>query len=104
MNQQKRQAGVRRKSRQRAPVVERDLVARLSRAEGQLRGIQGMVRRNAYCIDVLQQVSAVRRALDRFALILLRDHLESCVGDAIARRNAAERIREVIDTVDRFLG
>ncbi|MGH7906478.1 MAG: metal-sensitive transcriptional regulator [Candidatus Binataceae bacterium] len=88
----------------RTSVLERDLLSRLLRAEGQLRGIQSMIKRNAYCIDVLQQVSAVRRALDRFALLLIRDHLETCVSDAMAHRNADERIRELVNAIDRFLG
>jgi DNA-binding FrmR family transcriptional regulator len=80
-----------------------DLQTRLSRAEGQLRGLHKMIGDGAYCIDVLQQVSAVRRALDRLALILIRDHLESCVTEAMAERKPGDKIRELIDTLDRFL-
>ncbi|MGH8014514.1 MAG: metal-sensitive transcriptional regulator [Candidatus Binataceae bacterium] len=54
-------------------------------------------------MDVLQQLSAVRRAVDKTALILLRDHLESCVTDAIAARGAETKINELIETLDRFL-
>lgn len=82
---------------------QRDLLARLSRAEGQLRGLQRMIGANAYCIDVLQQISAVRRALDRLALILVQDHLKTCVTDAIRHKNSDERIKELIDALDRFL-
>jgi DNA-binding FrmR family transcriptional regulator len=80
-----------------------DLQMRLSRAEGQLRGLHKMIGDGAYCIDVLQQVSAVRRALDRLALILIRDHLETCVTEAVAERKPGDKIRELIDTLDRFL-
>ena len=80
-----------------------DLQMRLSRAEGQLRGLHKMIGDGAYCIDVLQQVSAVRRALDRLALILIRDHLETCVTEAMAERKPGDKIRELIDTLDRFL-
>ena len=62
-----------------------------------------MVADDAYCIDVLQQVSAVRRALDRLALSLVRDHLETCVSDAMAARQPGEKIRELIEALDRFL-
>jgi DNA-binding FrmR family transcriptional regulator len=62
-----------------------------------------MIDDDAYCIDVLQQVSAVRRALDKLALILLRDHLETCVTDAIAERKPEEKINELIGAIDRFL-
>lgn len=93
----------RRKPRPRAAELERDLAARLGRAEGQLRGVRRMLEQGAYCIDVLQQLSAVRRAVDKTALILLRDHLESCVTDAIAARGAETKINELIETLDRFL-
>ncbi len=83
--------------------LKSEAAMRLSRAEGQLRGIKRMVGEDAYCIDVLQQISAVRRALDRVALMLLRDHMETCVADAIAARKPEDKIREVIDTIDRFL-
>ncbi|MFZ0660573.1 MAG: metal-sensitive transcriptional regulator [Candidatus Binataceae bacterium] len=91
------------KSHRRPERLALDLAARLERAEGQLRGIKRMLGENAYCIDVLQQVSAVRRALDRLALLIVRDHLESCVSDAIMRRDAQAKIRELVATLDRFL-
>lgn len=91
------------KQRPRSTALRREAEMRLSRAEGQLRGIKRMVAENAYCIDVLQQISAVRRAVDRVALMLLRDHMETCVTDAIAAREPEDKIQEVIDTIDRFL-
>jgi DNA-binding FrmR family transcriptional regulator len=57
---------------------------RLRRIEGQVRGLQRMVREEAYCIDVLTQVSAVTRALEQVALGLLDEHLRHCVRDAMA--------------------
>ena len=56
---------------------------RLRRIEGQIRGLQRMVASDAYCIDVLTQVSAATRALESVALMLLEEHLEHCVTDAI---------------------
>ncbi len=93
----------RRKASARHDSLNADLLTRLNRAEGQLRGLQRMIGEGAYCIDVLQQVSAVRRALDRLALILIRDHLETCVSDAMAARKPGDKVRELIDTLDRFL-
>jgi len=55
---------------------------RLRRVEGQVRGLQRMVDADAYCIDVLTQVSAATRALEAVALSLLEDHLAHCVADA----------------------
>ena len=78
-------------------------MTRLERVEGQLRGVKRMVGENGYCIDVLQQISAVRGALQKLALILLRDHLETCVSEAMIAKNSSNKIRELIETVDRFI-
>jgi CsoR family transcriptional regulator, copper-sensing transcriptional repressor len=96
-------SGVRLKAQPRPVSLERDLANRLKRAEGQLRGLGKMVSEGTYCIDVLQQISAVRRALDKIALILLRDHMETCVADAIAERGTQAKITELIGAIDRFL-
>jgi CsoR family transcriptional regulator, copper-sensing transcriptional repressor len=93
----------RQKARPRPAALERDLAIRVNRAEGQLRGLGRMIANGAYCIDVLQQISAARRALDKIALILVRDHLETCVADAIAERGGRAKINELVDTLDRFL-
>jgi DNA-binding FrmR family transcriptional regulator len=61
-----------------------DLLKRLRRIEGQARGLQRMVEEEAYCIDVLTQVSAVTRALQSVAVGLLDEHLRHCVTDAVA--------------------
>src|SRR5579863_4562317 len=95
--------GPRLKPQARPKGLERDLANRLKRAEGQLRGLGKMVSAGTYCIDVLQQISAVRRALDKIALIVLRDHMETCVTDALAQRGSRAKIAELIDAVDRFL-
>jgi DNA-binding FrmR family transcriptional regulator len=64
-------------------VDQRAILARLRRIEGQVRGIHAMVEQERYCIDVLQQVSAVTRALQGVALSLLDDHLAHCVVHAV---------------------
>jgi DNA-binding FrmR family transcriptional regulator len=76
---------------------------RLRRIEGQLRGIQKMVDDDRYCIDVLTQVGAVKAALDRVAMLLLKDHVEHCVADAIRSGDSAEKVQELTDAVGRFL-
>ena len=63
--------------------------ARLRRIEGQVRGVQRMVDEDAYCIDVLTQISAATKALQAVALELLEDHLSHCVADALAEGGAA---------------
>ena len=60
-----------------------DLLKRLRRAEGQVRGIQRMVDEESYCIDILTQVSAATKALETVALSLLDEHLRHCVSDAV---------------------
>lgn len=61
-----------------------ELLKRLRRAEGQVRGIQRMVEQDEYCIDIVTQVSAATKALERVALALLDDHLAHCVAHAAA--------------------
>jgi DNA-binding FrmR family transcriptional regulator len=82
------------------PAVQR----RLARIEGQVRGIQGMVADEAYCIDVLTQISAVTKALDGVARQLLADHASHCVRDAVERGGAEadEKLDELLATVERF--
>jgi DNA-binding FrmR family transcriptional regulator len=82
------------------PAVQR----RLARIEGQVRGIQGMVDDEAYCIDVLTQISAVSKALDGVARKLLADHANHCVRDAIERGGdeADEKLEELLAAVERF--
>ena len=62
-----------------------DYLRRLRRIEGQVRGLQRMVSEDAYCIDVLTQVSAVNRAMQGVAVGLVQDHLSHCVTDAVGR-------------------
>jgi DNA-binding FrmR family transcriptional regulator len=83
--------------------LESELLSRIDKAEGQLRGIRRMVSEKSYCIDILQQIAAVRGALQKLALILLRDHLGNCVSAALMEKNANDRIEELIATLDRFL-
>ena len=66
-----------------------DVQRRLRRIEGQVRGLQRMVEEDAYCIDVLTQVSAATKALQAVALELLDGHLNSCVADAITQGGSA---------------
>ena len=76
---------------------------RLRRIEGQVRGLQKMVDEDRYCIDVLTQVSAVKAALDAVALVLLKDHTENCVVEAIEAGDGSEKVRELNDAVERLV-
>jgi CsoR family transcriptional regulator, copper-sensing transcriptional repressor len=80
------------------------ILKRLSRIEGQVRGLRRMVGEEAYCIDVLTQIAAVDRALDGVALRLLTDHTNHCVRDAVERGGdeADEKVGELMAAVERF--
>jgi DNA-binding FrmR family transcriptional regulator len=82
-----------------------DLVKRLRRAEGQVRGIQRMVEDDVYCIDILTQVSAATKALETVALQLLDDHLSHCVAEATREGGpvADEKIREASAAIARLV-
>ncbi|MDQ1512627.1 MAG: CsoR family transcriptional regulator, copper-sensing transcriptional repressor [Microbacteriaceae bacterium] len=82
-----------------------DHLRRLRRIEGQVRGLQGMVADEKYCIDILTQVSAVTSALQSVALGLLDDHLAHCVVDAAAKggEEAQEKIREASAAIARLV-
>jgi DNA-binding FrmR family transcriptional regulator len=78
------------------------LLKRLRRIEGQVRGVERMVEEDRYCIDVLTQISAARAALDKVALGLLDDHARHCVmGEEEERRE--ERTEELMGAVGRLL-
>jgi CsoR family transcriptional regulator, copper-sensing transcriptional repressor len=82
-----------------------DLLKRLRRAEGQVRGIARMVEDDKYCIDILTQVSAATKALENVALSLLGDHLTHCVAEATAQGGpvADEKIREANEAIARLV-
>jgi len=79
--------------------------ARLRRVEGQVRGISRMVGEDAYCIDVLTQISAATRALESVALHLMGDHLSHCVREAVAQGgpDADVKIQEARDAIARLV-
>lgn len=80
------------------------LRVRLSRIEGQVRGISRMVDDDAYCIDVLTQISAATRALDAVAMKLIESHLNSCVTAAIKNGdNPDEKVKEATEAIARFM-
>ena len=78
---------------------------RLRRIEGQIRGLQRMVTEDAYCIDVLTQVSAATKALQSVALGLLEEHLGHCVGHAVDHGEAAmeAKVKEASDAIARLV-
>lgn len=79
------------------------LVKRLRRVEGQVRGIERMVHDDRYCIDIITQVSAVQAALDKVALGLLDDHARNCVVGGAAAGTGEELTEELMAAVGRLM-
>ena len=80
----------------------KDLMNRLKRIEGQVRGIQSMLEKNAYCTDILTQVAAVNAALNSFNKVLLADHIRTCVARDI-REGKDETIDELVATLQKLM-
>ena len=86
----------------RTPEEYRALVNRLSRIEGQVRGIQNMLEKNAYCTDILTQVAAVNAALNSFSKVLLGNHIRTCVAEDI-RQGKEETVEELVATLQKLM-
>jgi DNA-binding FrmR family transcriptional regulator len=79
------------------------VLKRLSRAEGQVRGIAQMVEQDKYCIDILTQISATQAALDKVALELLRDHATHCLtNDSVGHGSTDDKVSELITAIGRM--
>lgn len=81
----------------------RQLIARLSRIEGHVRGIKTMIAQSSPCPDVLIQIAAVRGALDRVARLILDEHLSNCIARAAREGNIDVELKELKEALDRFL-
>ena len=90
------------KTKKRSEKEIKDLTMRLNRIEGQIRGIRGMIERDAYCTDVLTQVSAASAALNSFTKILLACHIKTCVAQDI-RDGKDETIDELVETLQKLM-
>lgn len=90
------------KKKERTEKEYKDLLNRLSRIEGQVRGIKRMVEEDAYCTDILIQVSAVNAALNSFNKVLLANHIRTCVAEDI-RAGKEETIDELVATLQKLM-
>jgi len=90
------------RKKHRSEAEYKDLVHRLNRMEGQIRGIRSMVEEERYCVDILTQVSAVKSALDGFNRVLLNSHIRSCVVEDI-REGDEEVIDELCGIVQKLM-
>jgi DNA-binding FrmR family transcriptional regulator len=80
------------------------LLRRLSRMEGQVRGVARMIERDEYCIDILQQTAALRAAVDAVSLLLMEDHVAGCLATAVKTGDATAYTEEVMEVVRRSMG
>ena len=90
------------KTKERSQEEMRDLIHRLNRIEGQIRGIRVMVERDAYCTDVLVQVAAANAALNSFSKELLGNHMRTCVAEDVRAGND-ESLEELISILQRLM-
>ncbi|MCL6640286.1 MAG: metal-sensitive transcriptional regulator [Candidatus Rokubacteria bacterium] len=77
-------------------------LGRLRRIEGQVQGLQRMIAADAYCVDILLQISAVQGALEQVQKLLLGRHIESCVADALRAGGKGERQRKIDELLEVF--
>ena len=80
----------------------KDLMNRLRRIEGQVRGVEKMVENNAYCVDILTQVSAITAALNSFNKVLMANHIRTCVAEDI-REGKDDTIDELVVTLQKLM-
>ena len=89
-------------SKHRSEKEYKDLMNRLSRIEGQVRGIKGMLEKDAYCPEILVQVSAGNAALNSFNKVLLANHIRTCVADDI-REGKDETVDELVKVLQKLM-
>ena len=82
---------------------KKEILVRLRKLEGQLKGIQRMVEEEKYCVDVLNQISAVVAASQKVASIILKDHIQGCIRDALVNdEHSDEYVNELLGVIERF--
>lgn len=90
------------KTKERTDEEVKKLLNRLSRIEGQVRGVKGMVEKNAYCPDIMVQVAAINAALNAFNRELMSEHIRTCVADGV-RNGDDEKIEELVGTLQKLM-
>ena len=79
------------------------LLARVKKIEGQARGIQKMIEEDRYCIDIVQQLTALCAATEEVSLLMLQSHIEGCVANAIREENGEAHIKELMDILKKAM-
>lgn len=82
---------------------KQQLLNRLKRVEGQVRGIHNMVENDRYCVDILNQIAAVQSAMNKVSLALMEDHTHHCVANAIKNNKGEEAIDELMTVMKKMI-
>ncbi|WP_252315326.1 metal-sensitive transcriptional regulator [Sinobaca sp. H24] len=82
---------------------KQQLLNRLKRIEGQVRGVHQMVENDRYCVDILNQIAAIQSATNKVSLALLEDHTNHCVSSAVKQGNGEESIQELMSVMGKML-
>ena len=90
------------KKKERSEKEYKDLIHRLNRIEGQIRGIKGMVEKDCYCPDIITQVAAANAALNSFNKVLLAQHIRTCVADGI-RNGEDDKVDELVTMLQKLM-
>ena len=83
--------------------TKKDVLPRLRKIEGQIKGIHKMIEKERYCIDIINQVTAAQRALDQVNLKVMQRHIESCVTDAVKSDGSGPVVEELMETIYKFI-
>lgn len=75
------------------------LLRRVKKIEGQAKGVQRMIEEDSYCVDIVQQLTALSSATEEVALLILESHIEGCVTDAIREQGGEAHIKELMETI-----
>ncbi|RKD76023.1 DNA-binding FrmR family transcriptional regulator [Sinobaca qinghaiensis] len=82
---------------------KQQMLNRLKRIEGQVRGVHQMVENDRYCVDILNQIAAIQAATNKVSLALLEDHTNHCVSSAVKQGNGEESIQELMTVMGKML-
>ncbi len=83
--------------------TKKNVLPRLRKIEGQIKGIHKMMEKERYCIDIINQVTAAQRALDQVSVKVRQRHIESCVTDAVKSDGGAPVMGELMETIYKFI-
>ena len=90
------------RTKMRTEKEQKDLINRLNRIEGQVRGIRRMLEEDAYCIDIINQVAAANAALNSFTKVMLANHIHTCVTEDV-QAGSSEKVDELVKTLQKLM-